>query len=170
MCIPFLPFDRCYMILYMIVLSYFASFTGYEDDILDFFSILHVQGSKFGRKFDKFGGKSFFFNWTAQSSWSLFFPSLPPPTSYPIKPGQSQPPPSLYIPKNQVHHHLFLLQTQYNQVQHHLHPNFFLMSLRIHELINNKIFKRKIGFPWNRVCLQMTIKFGWVPPSRRIWK
>ena len=42
-----------------IVFTYFASFTGYEGDISEVISNLHVQGSKFGRKFDKFGGKSF---------------------------------------------------------------------------------------------------------------
>ena len=42
-----------------IVFTYFASFTGYEDDIFEVISNLHVQGSKFGRKFDKFGGKPF---------------------------------------------------------------------------------------------------------------
>ena len=40
------------------VFTYFASFTGYEDDIFEVFSNLHVQGSKFGGKFDKFGRKS----------------------------------------------------------------------------------------------------------------
>ena len=35
-----------------------ASFTGYEDDILDFISNLHVQKSKFGGKIYQFGGKS----------------------------------------------------------------------------------------------------------------
>ena len=39
------------------VFTYFASFTGYEDDILEVISYLHVQGSKFGREFDKFGRK-----------------------------------------------------------------------------------------------------------------
>ena len=33
--------------------------TGYEDDIFETISNLHNQGSKFGRKFYKFGGKSF---------------------------------------------------------------------------------------------------------------
>ena len=42
-----------------IVFTYFASFTGYEDDIFEVFSNLHVQGSKFGENFDKYGGKSF---------------------------------------------------------------------------------------------------------------
>ena len=37
---------------------YFALFIGYEDDIFEVISNLHVQGSKFGVKF---GGKSFFF-------------------------------------------------------------------------------------------------------------
>ena len=42
-----------------IVFTYFASFTVYDDDILKDISNLHVQGSKFGGKFDKFGSKSF---------------------------------------------------------------------------------------------------------------
>ena len=44
---------------FCIVFIYFASFTGYEYDILKVISNLHVQGSKFGGKFDKVGGKSF---------------------------------------------------------------------------------------------------------------
>ena len=36
---------------------HFASYTAYEDDIFEVFSNLHVQGSKFGGKFDKFGAK-----------------------------------------------------------------------------------------------------------------
>ena len=71
------------------VFTYFASFTGYEDDILEVISYLHVQGSKFGREFDKFGRKIDKFGrkiykfggkplkkLTPRSSWSLFFPSL----------------------------------------------------------------------------------------------
>ena len=61
--------------------TYFASFTGYEDDIFEVISKLHLQGSKFGGKFEKFGN-FFFFNLTSQSSWSLFFPSL---DSEPVK-------------------------------------------------------------------------------------
>ena len=41
-----------------IVSTYFASFTGYEDDIFKVISNLHVEGSKFGRKNYKFGEKS----------------------------------------------------------------------------------------------------------------
>ena len=41
-----------------IVFTYFASFTGYEDDILEVSSNLHVQESKFGVKIYKFGGTS----------------------------------------------------------------------------------------------------------------
>ena len=44
---------------YFIVFRYFASFTGYENDIFEVISNLHVQGFKFSGKFDKFGGKSF---------------------------------------------------------------------------------------------------------------
>ena len=39
--------------------TYFASFIGYEGDILEVTSNLHLQGAKFGGKRDKFGGKSF---------------------------------------------------------------------------------------------------------------
>ena len=45
--------------LFTIVFTYFASFTGYEDGILEVFSNLQVQEYKFGGKIDKFGGKSF---------------------------------------------------------------------------------------------------------------
>ena len=38
-----------------ILSTYFASFP--EDDIFEGISNLHVQGYKFGGKFDKFGGK-----------------------------------------------------------------------------------------------------------------
>ena len=41
-----------------IVLPYFASFTGYEDDICQVISNLHVQRSKFGGKPNTFCGKS----------------------------------------------------------------------------------------------------------------
>ena len=41
------------------VFTYFASFTGYEDDISEVISNLHDQGSKFGGKFYKMGGKYF---------------------------------------------------------------------------------------------------------------
>ena len=59
MCILFLPFNRWYYHAIYIVLAYFASFTGNEDDISEVISNLHVQGFKFGNKFDKFGGKSY---------------------------------------------------------------------------------------------------------------
>jgi len=42
-----------------IVFTYFASFTGYEDDILAVSSNFHIQESKFGGKIYKFGGKTF---------------------------------------------------------------------------------------------------------------
>ena len=35
-----------------IVLTYFASFTGYKDDTFEVISNLHVQGSIFGGKFE----------------------------------------------------------------------------------------------------------------------
>ena len=41
-----------------IIFTYFASFIGYEDDILEVISNLHIQVAKFGGKKDKFGGKS----------------------------------------------------------------------------------------------------------------
>ena len=43
---------------YLIVFTYFASFKGYEDEILEIISNLHVRESKFGGKINKFGGKS----------------------------------------------------------------------------------------------------------------
>ena len=42
----------------MIVLKQFASFTGYEDEILEIISNSHVQESKVGGNIYKFGGKS----------------------------------------------------------------------------------------------------------------
>ena len=42
-----------------IVFTYFASFTSYEDEILEVISNLYVLESKFGGKNYKFGGKSF---------------------------------------------------------------------------------------------------------------
>ena len=40
-----------------IVLTYFASFTGYKENIFEVISNLHVQRSKLARKFEKFGEK-----------------------------------------------------------------------------------------------------------------
>ena len=45
-----------YHTIYLVV-TYFASFTDYEDDIFEVISNLHVQGSKFGGKINKYGGK-----------------------------------------------------------------------------------------------------------------
>ena len=42
-----------------ILFTYVASFIGYEDDILEVISYLHVQGAKFGEKKQKFDEKSF---------------------------------------------------------------------------------------------------------------
>ena len=42
------------------VFTYFASLTGYENDIFEVISYLPVQGSKFDGKCEKLGGKSFF--------------------------------------------------------------------------------------------------------------
>ena len=36
---------------------YLAKFTGYEDEIFEVISYLHVQGSTIGRKIKQFGGK-----------------------------------------------------------------------------------------------------------------
>ena len=47
-----------YHVIY-IVLTNFASFTGYEDGILEVISNMHIKESKFGGKIDKFGRKSF---------------------------------------------------------------------------------------------------------------
>ena len=41
-----------------IVFTYFASFIGYEDDILKTISYMHVQGSKIGGKMDQVGRTS----------------------------------------------------------------------------------------------------------------
>ena len=41
-----------------IVLKYYASFTGYKDDIFEVIVNLHVQESKFYWNIYKFGGKS----------------------------------------------------------------------------------------------------------------
>ena len=60
MCIIFLPLTGgtwYYHAIYL-VFTYFASFTSYKEDIFEVISNLHVQGSKYGGKFDKFGGKS----------------------------------------------------------------------------------------------------------------
>ena len=63
-----------------IVFTYFASFTGYEDDIFEVISNLHVQESKFGGKFDKFGGKPLK-KLNPAEIMELVFPSLrTPPT------------------------------------------------------------------------------------------
>ena len=43
--------------LFTYYLPSFESNIGYEDDILEFISNLHVQGAKFGKKEDLFGGK-----------------------------------------------------------------------------------------------------------------
>ena len=45
--------------LFAMLFTYFASFIGYEGNILDIISNLHVQGANIGGKKDKFGGKSF---------------------------------------------------------------------------------------------------------------
>ena len=55
-----------------IVFTYFASYAGYEDDIFEVISNLHVQESKFGGKIYKFGG-NLKKSWAPQSSWSSFF-------------------------------------------------------------------------------------------------
>ena len=44
---------------YLHIIYIFASFTCYENFIFEVISNFHFQESKFGRKIDKFGGKSF---------------------------------------------------------------------------------------------------------------
>ena len=46
----------------IVVFIYFASFTGYEGDIFEVISKLHVQGSKSSRKFDRLAKNLFKFN------------------------------------------------------------------------------------------------------------
>ena len=46
-----------YLLIYAYI-AYFASFTYYEDDILEVISNWHVQGSKFNGKFTNLKGKS----------------------------------------------------------------------------------------------------------------
>ena len=46
-----------YTTIYLVI-TYFASFTDYLDDIFEVISNLHVHGNKFGVKINKFGGKS----------------------------------------------------------------------------------------------------------------
>ena len=47
---------KCYL---QKIFTYFASYIGYEDNIHEGNSNLHVQEAKFDGKKDKFGGKSF---------------------------------------------------------------------------------------------------------------
>ena len=44
---------------YLHFIYIFVLFTGYEEDIFEVIFNLHIQGYKFGGKFDKFGKKSF---------------------------------------------------------------------------------------------------------------
>ena len=48
----------CYHLTINLVFTYLALFIDYKDDIFEVISNLHVQGSKFGGKIYKFGGKS----------------------------------------------------------------------------------------------------------------
>ena len=65
------------MILHIyIVLSYFASFTGYEDDIFEVIPNLHFRRTKHGGKFDKFGSKSLKKNLLRRVYEIFFFFSL----------------------------------------------------------------------------------------------
>ena len=64
-----------YHTIYLVFIC-FALFTDYEDDNFEVISNLHVQGSKFDGKVNKFDGKSQKRSWTPRSPWSLFFPSL----------------------------------------------------------------------------------------------
>ena len=61
-----------------LVITYFASFTDYEDDIFQVISNWHVQRSKFGQKIKNLAA-NLKKKWTPQSLWSLFFPSLKGP-------------------------------------------------------------------------------------------
>ena len=60
-----------------IVFTYFASFTGYEDDIFEVISNLHVQGSKYGGKLYKLGENLFFKLNSAEFMELVFFKSEP---------------------------------------------------------------------------------------------
>ena len=55
-----------------VVFTYFASYTGYENDICEVISNLHVQGWKFGGKFEKCGGKSFSKSELGLLLWSYY--------------------------------------------------------------------------------------------------
>ena len=56
------------------VFTYFASFTGYTNDILKLFLICMFKYPNLAENLTNLG--EFFFNWTPQSLWSLFLPSL----------------------------------------------------------------------------------------------
>ena len=56
-----------------LVFTYFALLTDYEDDIFECISNLHVQGSKFGGKINKVGGKSFFFKLSSAEFMEFVF-------------------------------------------------------------------------------------------------
>ena len=62
----------CFHAIY-VVFTYFASFTGQEDDFLKLFLIY----------IDKFG--DFFKSWALRSSWSLFLPSVLPYAGFSLK-------------------------------------------------------------------------------------
>ena len=55
-----------YHTIYLVSI-YFASFIDYENEIFEVISNLHVQGSKFGGKMNKFGGVCFFKVWCVPS-------------------------------------------------------------------------------------------------------
>ena len=82
MCIIFLLFDRptwYYHAIY-IVLTYSALFTGYEDDILEVISNLHIKDPILTENFTNLA-ENLLKYLTPRTSWSLFFPSLGPTPS-----------------------------------------------------------------------------------------
>ena len=84
---PILPLNAFFLFLFKGVkryyhtiyleLTYFAYFTDYEDDMFEIISNLHVHGSKFGGKINRFGGKSFT-NFNSTEFMEFVFQSLSP--------------------------------------------------------------------------------------------
>ena len=77
----FLTGAKWYYHTIYLVFTYFESFTDYDNDIFEGIFNLHIQGSKFGGKINKFGGKSFkklnsteFIEFVSSRSalWSIF--------------------------------------------------------------------------------------------------
>ena len=61
----------CYYASYILCFIYWL-WRWYFGSFFYLFLNLHVQWSKLGQKIEKFGRKSFFFNWSLQSSWRFF--------------------------------------------------------------------------------------------------